>query len=62
MTEIDVKIPCEIYQRVVGYMRPLDACNKGKKEEIRQRKMLKFKELFNGSDIELVGRGAKDFR
>lgn len=29
---------CEIYSRVVGYLRPTDGWNKGKKEEFRLRK------------------------
>lgn len=30
--------PCEIWSRVMGYHRPVDAWNKGKKEEFYQRK------------------------
>ncbi len=32
------KVPTEIYSRVVGYFRPVNQWNKGKKEEFRQRK------------------------
>jgi len=32
------KIVCEVWTRVVGYHRPESQCNKGKKEEISQRK------------------------
>lgn len=35
----NVKGPkCEVYSRVVGYMRPVSAWNKGKKEEYALRK------------------------
>ncbi len=34
----DKKVPTEIYSRVVGYFRPVNQWNKGKKEEFRQRK------------------------
>ena len=34
------KIPCEVYSRVVGYIRPINQWNKGKKEEWEQRQML----------------------
>ena len=30
---------CEVFSRVVGYMRPVQAWNKGKKEEYFMRKM-----------------------
>ncbi len=33
-----VKIPTEIYSRVVGYYRPVNQWNKGKQEEFEQRK------------------------
>jgi len=32
------EIPVEVYSRVVGYYRPVDQWNKGKKEEFEQRK------------------------
>jgi ribonucleoside-triphosphate reductase len=32
-----VKQPCEVYSRIVGYLRPVQQWNKGKKEEYRQR-------------------------
>ena len=30
---------CEVYSRVVGYLRPTDGWNKGKKEEFKARKV-----------------------
>ncbi len=30
--------PCEVYSRVVGYLRPVQGWNKGKKEEFKMRK------------------------
>ena len=32
---------CEVYSRVVGYLRPVDMWNKGKKEEFSMRKEYK---------------------
>lgn len=32
------KKPCEIYSRIVGYLRPVEQWNKGKKSEFRDRK------------------------
>jgi len=33
---------CEVYSRVVGYLRPIKQWNKGKREEFRQRKTFKL--------------------
>ena len=30
---------CEVYSRVVGYMRPITQWNKGKKQEFKDRKL-----------------------
>jgi len=32
---------CEVYSRVVGYLRPVQNWNKGKKEEFTMRKTMK---------------------
>ena len=36
-----VKQPCEVYSRVVGYLRPIKQWNTGKQEEFKQRKEFK---------------------
>lgn len=36
-----LKMPCEIYSRVVGYFRPVNQWNKGKQEEFADRKEYK---------------------
>ena len=38
---------CEVYSRVVGYLRPTSGWNKGKKEEFIQRKEYKLEEKPN---------------
>jgi len=35
---------CEVYSRVVGYLRPVNQWNKGKQQEFSDRKMFKVKE------------------
>lgn len=35
-----VKIPCEVYSRIVGYMRPISQWNPGKQSEFQDRKNL----------------------
>ena len=37
-----VKQPCEVYSRIVGYLRPVQQWNKGKKEEFKQRQEYKI--------------------
>ncbi len=38
--QTEVKIPCEVYSRIVGYLRPVQNWNAGKKEEFKNRKPL----------------------
>lgn len=41
MSNKELKIPCEIYSRVVGFYRPVSQWNPGKKEEFKNRKPYK---------------------
>ena len=38
---------CEVYSRVVGYLRPVKSWNIGKQEEFRERKTYKIKKEEN---------------
>lgn len=38
-----VKQPCEVYSRIVGYLRPVQQWNAGKQEEFKERKEFKIK-------------------
>ena len=40
-----IKQPCEVYSRVVGYLRPVQQWHLGKQEEFRQRKEFKISKL-----------------
>lgn len=31
------QVPCEVYSRIVGYLRPVQAWNKGKQQEFTER-------------------------
>ena len=35
------KVPCEVYSRIVGYLRPVQNWNKGKKQEFADRRPYK---------------------
>ncbi|RLC40260.1 MAG: ribonucleoside triphosphate reductase [Candidatus Nealsonbacteria bacterium] len=37
-----IKQPCEVYSRVVGYLRPVQQWNKGKAQEFKERKEFKI--------------------
>ena len=39
-----VRVPCEVYSRIVGYVRPVRNWNKGKKQEFAARKTYQVKE------------------
>lgn len=39
--------PCEVFSRVVGYLRPVQNWNKGKQAEFNMRKMLDVSEKTN---------------
>jgi len=34
---MNAQIPCEIYSRIVGYFRPIQSWNKGKRQEYSER-------------------------
>ena len=34
-------VPCEVYSRVVGYLRPVSAWNAAKQQEFKERKVFK---------------------
>ena len=42
---MDKKIPVEVYSRVVGYFRPVQQFNKGKREEFNDRKEYDVKRI-----------------
>lgn len=37
-----IKVPVEVYSRVVGYFRPVSQWNYGKRDEFNERSALKF--------------------
>jgi anaerobic ribonucleoside-triphosphate reductase len=38
------KVPCEVYSRIVGYLRPVQNWNKGKRQEFNERQTYRVKE------------------
>jgi anaerobic ribonucleoside-triphosphate reductase len=37
-SETKLQIPCEVYSRIVGYLRPVQNWNEGKKQEFMDRR------------------------
>lgn len=35
-------VPCEVYSRIVGYIRPVSAWNAGKRQEFDERKVFEW--------------------
>ena len=40
----DGQVPCEVYSRIVGYVRPVRNWNKGKKQEFTERQTYRVDE------------------
>jgi len=38
MSDKQRRVPCEVYSRIVGYLRPIQNWNKGKRQEFKERK------------------------
>ena len=43
-------MPCEVYSRVTGYLRPVSQWNPGKREEFKERKLYKVQEASANSE------------
>jgi len=41
LTKTEIKIPCEVYSRIVGYLRPIQNFNAGKLQEYQDRVVYK---------------------
>ena len=47
-----VVIPCEVYSRVVGYLRPVQNWNRGKQQEFSERRPFRLPEEVMHTDAE----------
>jgi len=47
-----VVVPCEVYSRVVGYLRPIQNWNQGKQQEFSERRPFRVPEAVTRSDTE----------
>ena len=44
------RVPCEVYSRVVGYIRPVSQWNEGKQEEFCERHVFNASQECKGKD------------
>ncbi len=48
----ELKVPVEVYSRVVGYFRPVDQWNKGKQSEFKERREYEARDIHDFLEIE----------
>ena len=46
----ELKVPCEVYSRIVGYLRPVQNWHEGKRQEFRERKTYKVPEAITSEE------------
>jgi anaerobic ribonucleoside-triphosphate reductase len=44
------RIPCEVYSRIVGYLRPVQAWNEGKQQEFLERETYDMERCLSGKE------------
>ncbi len=49
-------IPCEVYSRVVGYFRPVQNWNDGKRMEFKERKMVDLRKIAIPKDVPIISQ------
>ena len=42
--EVELRVPCEVYSRIVGYLRPVQNWHQGKQQEFRERRTFRVPE------------------
>lgn len=45
-----MKMPCEVYTRVVGYLRPISSFNAGKRQEVEDRVPFNMGKALSGAE------------
>jgi anaerobic ribonucleoside-triphosphate reductase len=42
--EVELRVPCEVYSRIVGYLRPVQNWHQGKQQEFQERQTFRAPE------------------
>ena len=53
------RVPCEVYSRIVGYLRPVQDWNSGKQQEFSERRPLRYDRLVGDEKGETDHSGAE---
>ena len=51
---VTLRVPCEVYSRIVGYLRPVQNWNEAKQHEFSHRKVFKVDPVLEAEDGETV--------
>jgi len=49
-----MKVECEVWSRCSGYFRPVSQWNKGKQEEQKERRALKYEQFEQTTDARIM--------
>ncbi len=41
----ELRVPCEVYSRIVGYLRPVQNWHQGKRQEFSERRVFRLPDL-----------------
>jgi hypothetical protein len=59
-TEAIKRIPCEVYSRIVGYLRPVQAWNEGKQQEFLERETYSMARCLAGEAEKAATQSVRD--
>ena len=51
------RVPCEVYSRIVGYLRPVQNWNKGKRQEWKERRTYSVAKVLTRGQGKASARG-----
>jgi hypothetical protein len=47
---VEVRVPCEVYSRIVGYLRPVQNWHQGKQQEFSERRTFRVPEAATAAE------------
>lgn len=43
--QVELRVPCEVYSRIVGYLRPVQNWHQGKQQEFKERRVFRLPDV-----------------
>lgn len=43
--QVKLRVPCEVYSRIVGYLRPVQNWHQGKQQEFKERRVFRLPDV-----------------